>query len=120
MCRAYVARQIEHIGKQCYVIRLHCPLMCTTCAQGNTMATVYIVLYPLKSHGNSVSTSVNLTCYYFSLSYYQPQKRTASILQTLSTSTLQIYWRVDVLGTLLYAVKPLYSKCLKLRIPLVF
>ena len=44
MCRAHVARLTEHIGKHCYVIRLHCPPMCTTCVQGNVTATVYIVL----------------------------------------------------------------------------
>ena len=42
------------------------PTMCSTCVQGNTIATVYIErLYcPLKSHSNSVGTSLNFTYSY--------------------------------------------------------
>ena len=101
----------------CYQITLptHVYYMCTRKHHGNCLHCAY----PLKSHGMwvLVSTWHVTTSAYLTIS---TQKRTASILQTLSTSTLQIYWRVDVLGTLLYAVKPLYSKCLKLRITLVF
>ena len=104
------------------LLPLHCPpTLYTSCVQGNTMATVYILKNcaahssPIATHCTHIGTSVNLTCYfYFTIQY--PRKNKLCATYRLPAHHLSSLQRVDVLGvcsrnnqdSLLCTVEPLY------------